>query len=73
LIDLRVQLLVTRQNRDQRLRDIGSDASANSLLFAPIIVNEDCAAVAVDLARPARQTTPMISAIVQKFFAVFWP
>jgi hypothetical protein len=34
------------------LRDIGGDASVNSLLFAPIFVNGDRAAVAVDLARP---------------------
>lgn len=33
----------------RRLRDIGSDMKVNSLLFAPIIVNEDRAAVAVDL------------------------
>jgi hypothetical protein len=36
---------------DRRLRDIGDNANANSLLFAPIIVNEDRAAVAIDLAR----------------------
>ena len=35
---------------DRRLRDI-DDANANSLLFAPIIVNEDGAAVAIDLTR----------------------
>src|SRR5262245_21001696 len=36
---------------DRRLRDIGSDTNVNSLLFAPVIVNEDRATVAIDLAR----------------------
>src|SRR5262245_41777265 len=34
------------------LRDTGHRANVNSLLFAPIIVNEDRAAVAIDLTRP---------------------
>src|SRR5262245_41404143 len=37
---------------DRRLRKIGGDANANWPIFATIIVNEDSAAVAVDLARP---------------------
>ena len=37
---------------DRRLRKIGDDAGANSLLFAPIVVNEDRAPVAINLARP---------------------
>src|SRR5262249_28218515 len=39
-----------RSNR--RLREIGDDAKANRSIFAPIIVNEDRAAVTVDLTRP---------------------
>jgi hypothetical protein len=37
---------------DRRLRKIGDDANVNRSIFAPIIVNEDRAAMAVDLARP---------------------
>src|SRR5215813_3126856 len=37
---------------DRLLRDICYDANVNWPIFAPIIVNEDRAAVAVDLARP---------------------
>jgi len=37
---------------DRRLRKISDDANVNSLLSAPIIVNEDRAALVVDLARP---------------------
>ena len=40
-------------DRSERpLWKIGYDANVNSLLFAPTIVNEDRAPVAVDLARP---------------------
>src|SRR5882672_9853834 len=37
---------------DRPLRNIGHCATIKPLLFAPIIVNEDRAAVAVDLVRP---------------------
>src|SRR5262245_44662312 len=40
---------------DWRLRDISDDASVNFLLCKPIFVNEDRAAVAVDLARSVAQ------------------
>src|SRR5262245_62347099 len=60
---------------DRRLRDIGHCANVNSLLFAPIIVNEDRAAVAIYLMRAIAHTHAYRDAlpVADKYAPVWLP